>query len=137
EFKSYNDLMTTGIQTTAENIKYFRIQQNGMPAPLQVRIHTYEGFFNMVQAAAAWDKIADFSLSTNDTEVFTRFQGQTYVSGSLQLQWPKYNEGVLLRPDNYKDRWLNVDGGLKGTVQQFITLSNTDPRAIISFPSAD
>lgn len=135
EHKTRFQLLSGGIATTGENIKYIRLQQNGMPAPLIARLHIYEDFFAVAQETSAWTHIGNFGLSLNDNEVFTRFQGQTYNGAELVLPWPKYNEGAFVRPSNYMDRWLNNEDGLKSIVSQFISLSDSDPRANIHFPS--
>jgi len=137
ENKAHDELLNSGIDTTAENIKYFRIQQNGMPAPLSLMIYTYEDVFNTIQEKQSWEKIGDFSLSLDDTQVFTWFQGYPYTGGDPDLQWPKFNDGVQIQTNNYFDRWVNGDGGLKDTITQYIQLSDTDPRAMINLMSQD
>lgn len=130
------DLTSSGVKTQGENIKYFRVQQNGMPAPSTLTIFTYEDLFAETQANGNWDYVGSFGLSDDDTTVYSQFQGSSYTPGnSLELQWPKYNDGVMLVADNYKDRWENGTDGLKTTIQQFIQLSDTDPRANTNLPS--
>lgn len=124
-----------GIDTIGENIEFFRIQRKGLPRPDRLIIETYEDTFAYYQASNLWDKLGDFSLSLDDTEVFQRFQGQPYGGGSLQLSWMKYNGNSPLNPDNYQDRWLNSEDGLKATVNSFINASIADPRGNINLQS--
>lgn len=124
-----------GIDTIGENIEFFRIQRKGLPLPDRLIIETYEDTFAYYQDSKLWDKLGDFSLSLDDSEVFQRFQGQPYAGGSLQLSWMKYNDSAYLNPDNYQDRWLNPDDGLKVTVDSFINASIADPRANIKLTS--
>jgi hypothetical protein len=139
QLSDVNTLLAEGISTTAENIKTVRLLQTGMPVPQEVKFFTYEDQFAALQDMQSWSFVGDFSLSLTDNEVFTRFQGSTYSGGSLVLNWPKYDatSGVLLNPDNYADRWTHIDDGLKLMVQDFINLSDTDPRANTNFPSED
>ena len=127
-----------GVTTTAENIQYFRVQQNGMPAPFRLKLNTYEDLFIKLQNGQLWEAVGNFALSDDEEEVFTWFQGNPYLGGSLNLQWPKYNDGVMLVPDNYYDRWdINLQDGLKKTIRDFIALSDTDSRANKNYFSDD
>jgi hypothetical protein len=137
ERKDANQLRTDGIDTTGENIKYFRIEQFGMPAPQVMTIHTYEHIFNTLQDGDAWEFLGDFSLSLDDNQVFTWFQGEPYGGGTPSLRWPKYNDGVHVEPVNYLDRWSHGSDNLRDTIAQYIQLSDTDPRAMINLPSED
>lgn len=137
EYKDNNELRTQGIDTTGENIKYFRIEQFGMPAPQVMTIYTYEYIFNTIQESDAWEYLGDFSLSLDDNEVFTWFQGFPYSGGTPSLPWPKYNDGVEMVPDNYLDRWNQGSDNLRDAVAQYISLSDSDPRAMINLPSED
>ncbi len=116
--------------TIGENIKYIRLSQNGLVPVLTLTLYTYEDIFKYYQETSSWETIGNFGLSLNDSEVFTWFQGDLYQGGgTLDLNWPKYNNGVMLVGDNYLDRWGNKDDGLKELIQQFIPLSNIEPRA--------
>jgi hypothetical protein len=137
EYKDSRALLAEGIKTTAENIKYVRVQQTGMPAPHRVKFFTYEDMFARIQDFQSWEKVGDFSLSLDDTQVFTWFQGTQYAGGPLQLNWPKYRDGVAVNAENYRDRWLNGSDSLRSTIEQFIQLSNNDPRANINLPSEE
>lgn len=136
EFKDGSDLISNGVNTIGENISTIRIRQRGMPKPFVVYLHTYEDFFDHAQQNDRWEKIGDFSLSVDDNEVMTWFQGEPYGGGSPNLSWPKYNDGAEVVGDNYLDRWQRV-GGLKENVLKYISLSDTDPRAYINYASGD
>jgi hypothetical protein len=137
EFKTRNQLLNEGVDTTGENIKYFRIEQFGMPAPQTLTIYTYERVFAWLQSNDAWDELGSFSLSTDENDVFTWFEGNTYSGGPLTLQWPRYNDNVDMVPDNYLDRWGSGPDNLFDNIFQFIQLSDTDPRAMINLMSDD
>ena len=138
EYKDSGTLISEGVKSTSENIRFFRVKQYLMHTPKLFMFNTYEDLFTDVQNEGEWKEMGQFSLELEDDEkVFSWFQGQTYTGGSLTLDWPKYNDGTMLMPDNYMDRWLYPDDGLKAVVGQYIELSNTDPRANINYDTGD
>ncbi len=138
EFKDSNNLLYDGLTANAENIKFFRVKQTGMHEPNQFIFSTYEDLFTQVQSDEDWKKMGEFSIELeDDNKVFTWFQGQSFTGGSLVLNWPKYKDGSMLVPENYLDRWFFPEEGLKSVAQQFITLSNVDPRANINYGTGD
>jgi hypothetical protein len=128
EFKTVNGNGTA--RATADNIRYVRF--NNSPA-LNIYVFTYARYkvaFNYYQDNQQWQHVGNFSLTLDDTEAFTRFQGSAWGGGDLQLMWPKFNEGVMVREENYVDRWKAEDG-LQALVNQFIDESEKNTRAEI------
>jgi hypothetical protein len=127
-----------------ENIKYFRFLYNNS-FPKKITLETYVDFIIGVNdQKLKWSIVGNYSLSDNDTTVFTRLEDPAnYV---IDKKWAKFNDSDAIsgackvKVDNYKNRW-NIDDGLKEAVIEYLTKSATlldgqpNLKAIATLPS--
>ncbi|UIR56361.1 hypothetical protein LZQ00_00700 [Sphingobacterium sp. SRCM116780] len=114
----------------ADNLKYVRVKKAQELFLKGVQIETYEGLLVNKQAAD-WMEVGNgFGLSLNDAVVLDRLEN---ASKRIDNLWPHFNEGTKLRAANYVDKWQSGDAddpALKDLVRKYLTLSETDFRAI-------
>jgi hypothetical protein len=117
----------SGVRIRAENIRSLRFDiVHGYPSALQ--FETYRDYM----AGALWERLGDLALTPDDNTVFQRLEPSP---GAVNGQWQKFNDHAVLNVANYQDRWTRT-GGLREAVQQYITRSNTDPRAVTALAGA-
>ena len=90
EIKQSGELNNNSFETVGENIKFIRIQQVDMTSTFTVVLYPYEDLFNELQANQSWQECGKFGLSLDTKEVFSRFQGETYSGGDLNLLWSNF-----------------------------------------------
>lgn len=89
-----------------------------------------------IESGSGWTDLGDFSLSTTDTQVFSRLEP---TADLVNGQWPRYNDDALVNIQNYKDKWNvtnpNTQSSIKQTVQDYINLSDdgNNPLALETF----
>jgi hypothetical protein len=111
----------------SENIRAVRFEVTG-GAPRRIELETYDDYI----AGASWETLDHLALATDDAAVFNRLEP---AAGAVNGHWLKFQPPAALNVSNYHDRWTRT-GGLREGVQRYITLSNTDPRAIATLPGA-
>lgn len=120
-------------EVIGENIQSIRINlYGGILPPEYLTVETYEDTFEALQENDAWQVIDNFSLTLDEGIAYQRLQGEPY-NNSLKLDWNKFDTQTALNVDNYYQRWQGAKG-LQQTIDDFISLSITDPRGIISVP---
>lgn len=112
-----------------ENIRRIQLKKSSDGYIQSFSFETYHDFIS-VKDETDWTLIGNsFSLSLNDTEVYNRLEDPAHPIDNL---WPQYNEGTKVKVANYQEKWsvdrVN-DPSLKNTVQQYLSLSQTNPRA--------
>lgn len=114
----------------AENLKYVRIRKAQQIILKGLQVDTYEGLLADRQPED-WTEVGEgFALSLDDVEVLARLESPQKPIDNL---WPHFNEGTRLRAANYVDKWQYGDAddpALRNLVSKFLTLSETDPRAM-------
>lgn len=95
-----------------------------------ISFETYDDFM-VTRQPADWTAVGNngFALSLDDTEVFTRLESAAYP---INNRWPQNNTGTTLKTASYQDKWYgNYEDqqSLKSGVSQYLSLSETDPRA--------
>lgn len=128
--------------TTAENIKYIRIQHSEGFRPLQLKLYTYFDYFKQTQNHDEWEPVNEetFALSLDDDTVYSRIEtedvGYSDDRPQFYINWPQYEPSRSMEGSNYADRWIPVvpDGnpGMKETLEQFLSLGDSDPKAIVN-----
>lgn len=93
-------------------------------APSTIKLETYEDF---LRTRDNWDSVGSFALTLSDTVASTRLDG-----GSIDNLWPRYNDGITAKADNYLAKWSD-DGGIKDGVMNYLSNSQTDMRATTNF----
>ncbi len=118
----------------AEDVEYWRFQYSG-GYPKEIMFETCQDYIAGAYNDCTWTKVGDFCLddgiADGDTNVFKQLQDTP--NWQIDGQWPKYNDASNLgefkvKLQNYQDRWNN--DGLKTAVVDYLTLSQTDLRAI-------
>jgi len=130
--------------SNAENIRFIRTQHSRGYLPLKLVLYPYQNYFDGTNRNSMWEYIGEFGLTLTDAEVHKRIEGGevSYAGGVPQftINWLKHIDASLV-PQNYLDRWMpsaaQNQPGIKALLQQFINLSNTDPRAEANNPSED
>jgi hypothetical protein len=94
-----------------------------------VSFETYADF-EASRQAADWTAIGNgFALSTDTDAVYEQLESSAYPVDQL---WPQYRDGTTVRVANYQDKWSvsrTNDPSIMEVVQQYLVLSETDPRA--------
>jgi hypothetical protein len=114
---------------SGDNILKTQLQTSSGGFLQSLSFETYDDFIT-TRVPADWTTVGDeFSLSTTDQLVFDRLEAADYPINNL---WPQYNDGMRVKVANYHDKWSVShpnDFSIKETVQQYLVLSETDPRA--------
>jgi len=96
-----------------------------------LKFYTYRRAFIAANRQNLIQPLGKFALSTQDTTVFSRFD--TAEPDQVHDNWSKFSNPAKVNIQNYKDRWSDSDKGLRQAVTTYLTLSETDPRAIDDF----
>ncbi|MBW8242519.1 hypothetical protein K1F50_06870 [Muricauda oceani] len=105
-----------------------------------ISLEFYSTLSSNIENGSGWTDLGDFSLSTNDAEVFSRLEPS---SDLVNGQWQRYNDDAFVNIQNYKNKWnvtnTNTQSSIKETVQDYITLSDDEnnPSAVESFTFSD
>lgn len=122
EFKANS----TTYRVVAENIRTIRLSI--ISGSLQELVfENYEDYLLDAITNKQLEVLNDFALSKDDTEVFKRLEDSAKFK--INNHWLKYNDQAFVNTANYKDRWTKTDG-LKNGINDYITLSETDPLAL-------
>ncbi|OCX54249.1 hypothetical protein BEL04_08305 [Mucilaginibacter sp. PPCGB 2223] len=120
-------------QFLGENIVRFRAQKSAEGYLQSISIETYADFAN-TRTIGDWVILgADFALSVTDEVVFDRLENSAYPIDDL---WPLNTLGTRLKVANYQDQWLTpheMGMPVKTGVQNYLEISQTDPRAVGQF----
>lgn len=120
----------TPVLLSGENIRITRIKKSPEGRLKNFYFETYHDFM-VTRDSSSWTPVGSgFSLSLEDAEVFDRLENQSYP---IDKRWPHYNDGTTVRIDNYKEKWSfsgDQEQGLKHAVAKYLSLSETDPRAM-------
>lgn len=126
--KNYSKDTLRDILLFCENGRSFRFQADSCYVR-EIGFVFYDTFIEEVNSAASssmsWEKLGEFALSTNDSEVFERLEPQyNLVHGS----WPRFNDGACVNVNNYKDKWNGTsdnvhDKNIKEVVSDYLLLS--------------
>ncbi|HMO61039.1 MAG TPA: hypothetical protein PKC39_02220 [Ferruginibacter sp.] len=131
-----------------ENMKYIRVQHTPGYFPLKLALYTYVNYMEGTNRNDAWQKFGGdeyegFAITLLDQIAYNRIEGSDayqnidVINPEFNIQWRKYLEDDMMVPINYVARW-NSENGMKDTLTEFITLSNTDPKANMnSVPAED
>jgi len=136
-FTGTSELSNTRMVT--ENGRSFRFRLTNCEIT-SISVEFYGTLAANIESGTGWTDLGDFSLSTTDSEVFSRLEPSTdLVNG----QWQRYNDNAYVNIQNYKDKWNvtnpNTQSSIKETVQDYITLSDDvdNPSAVESFTFSD
>lgn len=118
------------VEDVGENITYIRFRTEMGTYLSKIHLETYTDFLS-TRASSDWSDMGDFGLTLTDSVAYDRLDD----SGSwlVNNEWPKYNDGITVRVQNYKDKWTETDTGLKHSVDQYLDKSKTDLKAIELF----
>ncbi|MEN1784306.1 MAG: Ig-like domain-containing protein [Bacteroidota bacterium] len=122
-----------------ENGRVFRCQATNCRIT-EISIDFYHIAYDIGTPGVGWTLLGEFSLATDDTTVFTRLEP---TPNSVNGQWPRYNDGALVKVQNYKDKWKVTNpvtqSSILQTVEDYIALSDAEdnPSAIESFNFED
>lgn len=118
--KTFSSTGFSNLVWTMENGRSIRFRSTGV-AVRKVNFEFYSDFIN----AANWKSIGEFSLSTDDNQVYQMLDPNSAVTDA---KWLRYNDGARVNVNNYKDRWNRTtqfpDKNLKSVVSSYISLSN-------------
>lgn len=125
--------ITFNVEDVGENMASIRFRTEMGTYPAKVHLETYTDFLS-TRASTDWSDMGDFGLTMTDSVAYDRIDDSG--AWSVNNQWPKYNDGVTVRVQNYKDKWDEVDAGLKNSVGQYLDRSKTDLKALELFEAA-
>ncbi len=121
----------------AENIQSLKILVSSGSFFTNIFFETYNDFL-AARNDEDWTEVGDgFALSVSDDEVFARLETSDYPVDHL---WPQYNEGTTVKVGNYHTKWIPAipenpnDPSIKTVVSQYLSLSETDSRAMLTLP---
>ncbi|WP_113639265.1 hypothetical protein [Nubsella zeaxanthinifaciens] len=115
-----------------DNLNLLRCKKPAGVALDKVSFETYHDF-QLTRIQANWELVgSNFALSLNENEVKNRLESTAYPIDNL---WPQYNGGTKVRASNYIDKWFadspdQFDQSIGQLVSQYLTLSETNPRAL-------
>lgn len=138
----------------SEMIRRFRFKCQGC-YPTILKMEVYEDYYIGAERRFAWERIGEYSLSLNQTEVFNRLEDTSRFT--VNNQWPRYNRapigtdpnepGAKVSVANYRDRWDPVTGyrgrdmesGVRYAVEQYLikSKSSDNPEGSITHGSSD
>jgi hypothetical protein len=120
-------------RVTGDNISKLQLQTSAGGFLQSLSFESYDDFLRSRQPAD-WTVVGDdFALSVTDDVVYGRLENDAYPIDHL---WPQYNDGTTVKTANYKDKWATdygTDISVRSAVAQYLSLSETDPRANVSF----
>jgi hypothetical protein len=110
----------------AENTRSVRVACTGARLDA-VAFRCYDDVLAHVNQAKDWTLIGRFALTLDRPTALLRLEdaARTPVHG----RWWKFNDGAFVNVNNYRDRWVKPVDGLEAAVQQYVTLSEQDPKA--------
>ncbi|QEM10597.1 hypothetical protein [Mucilaginibacter rubeus] len=112
-----------------DNIARIRLQKTAGSFLQSFSFETYHDFLT-VRTDADWTPVGNgFGLSLDDQVVLGRLDNTKY---QIDNHWPQYNDGTRVRVANYQDKWQISrpnDPSIKDMLTQYLSLSETDPRA--------
>ena len=114
-----------------ENIKTIRFRLSAGKLK-EIRFETYQDYLLHKVETFGWTEIGQFALTKNTTEAFKRLEDSTKFQ--VHGHWQKYNDDAFVNINNYKDRWNLPTDGLAAGVDEYISLSDTDPLAMVMAP---
>jgi hypothetical protein len=125
---------TFDVEEVGENILFLRFKTDGGAYLNKIHLETYTDFLK-TRVEADWSDLGDFALTTSDAVAYTRLDDSG--SWNIDNNWPKFNDDITVKIDNYEDKWADVDAGLKKSVEEYLDLSTTDTKAEYVFESND
>lgn len=112
-----------------ENIRRILLKKSANGYLKSFSFETYHDFLSS-RDESEWALVGNtFALSLNDTEAFERLENAAHPIDNL---WPQFNAGTRVRVANYEDKWSvsrENDPSIKNTVEQYLLLSQSDPKA--------
>ncbi|WP_136468748.1 Ig-like domain-containing protein [Flagellimonas onchidii] len=132
-FTGTTELSNTRMVTENGRSFRFRLTDCSMNS---IALEFYSVLTANIEYGAGWTSLGDFSLSTTDSEVFSRLEPS---SDLVNGQWQRYNENAFVNVQNYKDKWNVVNpvtqSNIKQTVQDYVNLSDAadNPSALQSY----
>lgn len=121
---------TISSEIFGENIHRIRFKKTENSFIKSFSFETYHDFL-ITRGEFAWTELGSgFALSLDNNTVFDRLE----KAGSYEINnlWPHYNEGATVKVANYQDKWNTSrvdDPSIKATVEQYLNLSEINPRA--------
>lgn len=116
----------------AENVEKIRVKKSVGSFLQGFYMESYYDFL-ATRGLGAWTEVGNgFSLSLDNIQVYSRLETAAYAVNNL---WPQYNNGTKVKVQNYRDKWevsTVSEPCIKDAVTQYLSLSNTDPRAEIT-----
>lgn len=117
-----------------ENIASFRLKFEGGCFLSKINLETYNDFL-CTRNGNDWNAVGDFGLTDSDSVAFQRLDDNGSIT--IDNNWPKFNNDAKVKIQNYKDKWTDIDGGLKNAVTNYLNLSKTDTKAYDLLSSDD
>lgn len=114
----------------AENGKTVRYRPSGCIVR-SIQFEFYSDFIIATNAAQRWKPLGQFSLTTQNSEAFTRLDPLPQFN-PVNGAWLRYNDLAYVRTDNYRKKWEHpaqnpLDRDIRTVVQQYIKLSDLQP----------
>ncbi|APG66312.1 hypothetical protein LPB136_13430 [Tenacibaculum todarodis] len=129
--KTYNST-TTLCRIIAENVSFIRFSVQ-LNSSISIVLESYSDILRTRKNQAEF--IGNFALEKNQSKVFKRLEDLSKYK--IDALWHKFDSNQVIKAQNYKDRWKDTDFGLGKGVDKFITLSETDPKAIFEHQQSE
>ncbi len=129
--KSYNNSEIL-CRVVAENISFikFSLQINSLNS---ISLECYSDILKIRKNQAYF--LGAFALEKSKTKVFKRLEDTSKYT--IDGHWHKFEANQTIKSQNYKNRWEDPDFGLGEGVKTYISLSDTDPKAIKEYGQSD
>jgi hypothetical protein len=118
---------------TGDNLYRAVLQKTAGSSLQKLFIENYHDF-KASRPSSSWTTLGDgFALSVHDSTVFSQLENSSFT---INQKWPQYNGGTKVLSSSYRDKWNlpgenpETDPALKTLVEQYLLLSEKDPRAI-------
>jgi hypothetical protein len=128
--KTFQPQSTQPKRVLAENLRFVTFATTADPV-VKIKFEMYSDFLNSKITKGGWSKFGDFSLTLDTAVVSLRLEDPSKYS--VNGQWKKFQDSSLVNTSNYMARWNMQPDGLKEGVATYLTMSETDPKASISF----
>lgn len=122
--KSFNNGQS--IRVVGENIRKILWRTTDAATHI-LRFEFYNDFFK-ANMQSGWERLDRYALTFDTNEAALRLEDTAKFN--VHGHWKKFRDDAYVNTQNYLDRWSDPAEGLQAGIQTYITLSDTDPKAV-------
>ena len=92
----------------------------------RISAYLYSELLENTRKKGLWTKVGRYGLSTDTNLAYQRLED----NGNVDARWKKFHGDHAVNIQNYKSRWTGSPDSLQAGITEYLTLSETDPKAI-------